>query len=58
MQPLSAVTAPRASGVRHAAAPAKDNVDAAVANARARANRFLAPAGAGSAASPGPRPEQ
>ena len=61
MQPLSAGTAPqaapRASAARHAAAPAKDNVDAAVANARARADRFLAPDGAGSAASPSPRPE-
>ncbi len=57
VQPPPAGTAPsaaaaRASAVRHVAPLAKEDVDAAVANARARADRFLAPAGAGSAVAP------
>ena len=48
-------TAPRASGVRPVAPHAKDSVDEAIANAQARADRFLAPengSGAPTATSP------
>ena len=41
--------APRASGVRPAATHAKDSVDEAIANAQARADRFLAPENGSSA---------
>lgn len=46
--------APHASAARHVAPAAKDDVDAAVANARARADRFLAPDGAASPTTPAP----
>ena len=54
--PAASGATAHASGARPAVRAAQDNVDAAVANARARADRFLAPS-AGGIAPPGPQPE-